>query len=81
MYTRTEVPSYTPATALKLFRLYLDNSWFDPAAFRPCSDGGEKEVGSEQLEQDEQQQGQDVQQQEEREQQQKLIKASLRRHA
>ncbi len=36
---RTEVPTYTPKTALELFGYYLDGTWFNPQAFVPSEDG------------------------------------------
>jgi len=69
----TEVPTYTPATALELFKFYLDGSWFDPTAFRPRKNEVDEE---EQGEEEEEQQQQQQQQQEE-----EVTKVSLRRRA
>lgn len=33
-----EVPTYTPAVALQLFRWYLDRTWFDLTAFHGGDD-------------------------------------------
>jgi len=45
-HNTTEVPTYTPDTALKLFMLFLDGTWFDPKAFSPSEEGdGGKGMG------------------------------------
>jgi len=72
----TEVPTYTPATALELFKFYLDGSWFDPMAFRPRRDENEVDEEEQGEEEEEQQQQQQQEQQEE-----EVTKASLRRRA
>jgi hypothetical protein len=73
--TNTEVPTYTPATALQLFKLYLDGSWFDPMAFRPRTD--EDEV----VEEEEEEYEEEEQQQQQQEEEEEVTKASLRRRA